>query len=95
VAVEEIYVDPITYQVYSCSPTIPFSGILAMTFPARSAFYPAPTATLGNILVETPNGDITANTGGILQVPLNNLNYRMPPPRFWRDMNCATAWATP
>ena len=75
VAVEEIYVDPITYQVHSYSPTIPFSGILAMTFPTRSAFYPAPTATLGNILVEAPNGDISANTGGILQVPLNNLNY--------------------
>jgi hypothetical protein len=74
VAVEEIYVDPVTYQVYKFSPTIPLSGILAMTFPPRGSFFPAPTYTVGNILVETPNGNITANAAGIVQLPLNGGN---------------------
>jgi filamentous hemagglutinin family protein len=71
VAVEEIYVDPVTYQVYSYSPTIPLSGILAMTFPPRNSLFPAPTRTVGNILVETPQGNITASAAGIVQMPLN------------------------
>ena len=61
--------------MYSNSPQIPFSGIVALTFPPRDANYPAPAAVLGNILVEAPNGDINANVSGILQIPLNNLNY--------------------
>jgi hypothetical protein len=64
-------VDQVTYQVYTFSPTIPLSGILAMTFPPRSSFFPAPTYTVGNILVETPQGKVTANAGGIVQLPLN------------------------
>jgi len=48
---------------------------LALTFPKRDASYPAPPATLGNILIEAPNGDVSANTSGILQVALNGLNY--------------------
>jgi filamentous hemagglutinin family protein len=75
VTVNAYYEDPITHAVYSTSPQLPFSGIMALTLPARDASYPAPTATLGNILVEAPNGDITANVAGILQVPLNDLNY--------------------
>jgi hypothetical protein len=63
--------------VYVESTQLPFSGITALTFPARpdDGSYPAPPAILGNILVETPNGDIAANAAGILQIPLNGLNY--------------------
>jgi filamentous hemagglutinin family protein len=75
VSVQAYYEDPITHIVYQSSPQIPFSGIVALTFPARVASYPAPTATLGNILVEAPNGDVNANLSGILQIPLNNFNY--------------------
>ena len=74
VSVEEIYVDPSTYQIYKFSPIIPLSGILAMTFPPRSSFFPAPAYNAGNILVETPNGNITANAAGIVQLPLNGGN---------------------
>ena len=69
------YVDPTSSQVFINSPTIPGSGILATTFPARNASYPAPTASVGNILVEAPNGDVNANAGGIVQLPLNGKSY--------------------
>ena len=75
VTVSGYYVDPSTHIVYNFAPQIPFNGILALTFPARDASYPAPTATLGNILIEAPNGDVSANVSGILQVSLNKLNY--------------------
>jgi filamentous hemagglutinin family protein len=75
VAVQGYYEDPVTHIVYSTNPQIPFSGILALTFPTRDAFYPAPPATLGNILVEAPNGSVNANAAGILQIPLNNSTY--------------------
>jgi filamentous hemagglutinin family protein len=76
VAVTGYYEDPATHAVYSDSPQLPFSGIVALTFPDRATdSYPAPPATLGNILVEAPNGNITANAAGILQIPLNGLNY--------------------
>ena len=41
--------------------TIPGSGILATTVAGANAL-------LGNILVETPNGDISASKGGVLQI---------------------------
>jgi filamentous hemagglutinin family protein len=75
VSVTGYYEDPVTQTVYANSPQIPFSGIVALTFPPRDAFYPAPPATLGNILVEAPNGSVTANTSGILQIALNQLKY--------------------
>ncbi len=71
VAVEEIYVDPTTYLVYHYTPTIPLSGILAMTFPPHGSFFPAPAYTVGNLLVEAPHGNITASAAGIVQLPLN------------------------
>jgi filamentous hemagglutinin family protein len=74
-AVLGYYEDPVTHAVYFTNPQIPFSGILALTFPTRDSFYPAPAATLGNILVEAPNGSINANAAGILQIPLNKLKY--------------------
>jgi hypothetical protein len=75
VTVQAYYEDPVTHVVYQNAPQIPFSGIVAMTFPPRSAAYPAPPATLGNILVEAPNGNVNANVSGILQIALNNLSY--------------------
>ena len=33
--------------------------------------YPAPAVTVGNILVEAPNGNVNANAGGIIQLALN------------------------
>ena len=74
VGVEEIYVDPVTYQVYNYSPSIPLSGILAMTFPPRATYFPAPAYAVGNVLVETPQGNITATAAGIVQLPLNSLD---------------------
>jgi hypothetical protein len=71
VAVEEFYVDPITGQIYSYEPVIPGSGILATTFPPRDSSFPAPGTTVGNILVDAPQGNINASAGGILQLPLN------------------------
>ena len=74
VTVEKIYVDPVTHQILTYAPTIPGSGILATTFPpSLSPGFPASRATVGNILVETPRGNITANAGGIVQIPLNGL----------------------
>ena len=75
ITVAEFYVDPLTRQVYGYAPQIPFSGILALTFPTRRVNFPAPTATLGNILVEAPNGNVNADAAGILQLPLNQLSY--------------------
>ena len=68
------YVDPLTRQVYVDNPTIPGSGILATTFPARDARYPAPVRSIGNILVEAVNGNIVASKGGIVQLVLNGEN---------------------
>jgi filamentous hemagglutinin family protein len=75
VVVSGYYENPSTHTVYSDSPQIPFSGIVALTFPPAGSSYPAPTAPLGNILVEAPNGDVNANVSGILQIPENHLNY--------------------
>ena len=66
------YVNPLTHQLESDSPTIPGSGIFATTFPPRSARYQAPRYTVGNILVEALNGSINASAAGIIQLPLNN-----------------------
>ena len=66
------YVDPVTHQVYSTSPTTYGSGILASTFGPRDASYPAPGAVVGNILAEAPNGSVIADKGGILQLAFNN-----------------------
>jgi filamentous hemagglutinin family protein len=73
--VAEYYVDPVSRTVYGYAPQIPFSGILALTFPARRASFPAPVEQLGNILVEAPNGSVNADVAGILQLPLNQFNY--------------------
>ncbi len=70
--IEKIYVDPVTRQVLSYAPTIPGSGILATTFPrSLDPAFPTSQATVGDITVETPRGDIIANSGGVVQIPLN------------------------
>jgi filamentous hemagglutinin family protein len=65
VTLEALQLDPVTEQLTSISATIPGSGILATTV-ANS------DATLGNILVETPNGNISASQGGVVQISFNN-----------------------
>jgi filamentous hemagglutinin family protein len=70
--IEKIYVDPITRQILSYAPTIPGSGILATTFPrSLDPAFPTSLATVGDITVETPRGDIIASSGGVVQIPLN------------------------
>jgi hypothetical protein len=72
--VEKIYVDPITRAIRTYAPTIPGSGILATTFPpSLDPAFPRSQNTVGDILVETPRGDIIASSGGIVQIPLNGI----------------------
>ena len=61
------YVNPISYDVSFSSVTISGSGMIAATFPDSSRL-------VGNILVETPNGNITANQAGVSQFHLNDVN---------------------
>ncbi len=71
-AVEKIYVNPETRQILTYVPTIPGSGILATTFPpSLDPSFPASRNTVGDILIETPRGNISANAGGVVQIPLN------------------------
>lgn len=72
--VERIYVDPETRRILTYAPTIPGSGILATTFPpSLDSGFPASVNSVGNITVETPRGDIIANSGGVVQIPLNGV----------------------
>lgn len=73
--VEKITVDPSTRRISSYSPTIPGSGILATTFPpSLDPGFPASVNPVGDITVSTPRGDIVANAGGIVQIPLNGVS---------------------
>src|SRR5208282_1494184 len=76
VDVEEIYVDPVSREIFTTTEAIPGSGILATTFPPPlpGSTFPAQNNTVGNILVETPEGDISAGLGGIIQAPLNGVD---------------------
>jgi hypothetical protein len=71
VTVDEYYVDPLTGTTEFSNPTIPLSGILAMTFPPRDSSSTEPAYSVGNVLVETPQGSITASAAGVVQLPLN------------------------
>ncbi len=74
VAVEKVYVDPITHQVLTYEPTIGGSGIIALTFPpSPDAAFPPSLNVPGNILVETPRGNITASAGGVTQLSFNGI----------------------
>jgi filamentous hemagglutinin family protein len=73
--VEEVIVNPVTGQVQTYAPTIPGSGILATTFPpSLDPTFPSSHNAVGNILVKTPEGNIVASGGGIVQLPLNGVN---------------------
>jgi hypothetical protein len=72
--VQKVYVNPVTRQVLTDVETIPGSGILATTFPpSLNSAFPRSVTTVGDILVETPRGDIIASSGGIVQIPLNGI----------------------
>jgi hypothetical protein len=73
VTVEDVYVDPVSRKILTETTSIPGSGILATTFPPPRPgnAFPAQHNTVGNVLVETPEGDIVAGLGGVTQVPQN------------------------
>jgi len=68
IIVEKPYVDIETGELAIFKVTIPGSGILATSFPFD---IPGQTPRLGNIVVETPQGDIIAGAGGLVQIDLN------------------------
>jgi filamentous hemagglutinin family protein len=76
VAVQDVYEDPVSQQVFTRTEAIPGSGVLATTFPPPlpGSTFPAQDNTVGNILVEAPEGDISAGLGGIIQAPLNGVD---------------------
>lgn len=76
--VEKIHVDPVTRGIVSYAPTIPGSGILATTFPrSLDPAFPPSRNTVGDIVVETPQGDIIASAGGVVQIPLNGIGNKL------------------
>ncbi|HEX7571330.1 MAG TPA: filamentous hemagglutinin N-terminal domain-containing protein [Verrucomicrobiae bacterium] len=64
VSLTALELNPLTGQLVSIPASIPGSGILATTVVGSHA-------ALGNILVETPNGNISASQGGVLQISFN------------------------
>ena len=64
VSMNVLELNPLTGQLVTIPATIPGSGILATTVAGSHAL-------LGNILVETPNGNISASQGGIIQISFN------------------------
>lgn len=66
--VTRITVDPVTGKVVAVSDFIPGSGIIAANFPEASS------NPVGNITIETPNGDINGGAGGVVQLSLNGLS---------------------
>lgn len=63
------------YTVETYAPTIPGSGILATTFPQPIGVqFPSSQNSVGDIHVDTPQGNIIANAGGIVQLPLNGVS---------------------
>ena len=67
VTLNALELDPLTGQLVSLPASIPGSGILATTLPNSHA-------ALGNILVEAPNGNISASAGGIIQISFNSVD---------------------
>jgi filamentous hemagglutinin family protein len=64
VSLTALELNPLTGLLVSIPASIPGSGILATTVVGSHA-------ALGNILVETPNGNISASQGGVLQISFN------------------------
>ncbi len=68
VRVYKPYIDPETGEYRTVGVTIPGSGVLTASYPV---VIPGQTeAPLGNISIETPEGDIRAGVGGIVQLAL-------------------------
>jgi filamentous hemagglutinin family protein len=76
VSMQGVELNPVTGQLISIPATVAGSGILATTLPGSHG-------ELGNITVETPDGSINANAGGIIQISLNGRN----PPGAFIDLN--------
>jgi hypothetical protein len=64
VALNALELDPVTGELLSIPATIPGSGILATTVSGSDTL-------LGNILVETPHGNISTSQGGVVQISFN------------------------
>ena len=56
-------------NLISLSQKMPGSGILATTLPGSSA------PTLGNILINAPNGSVNASIGGVIEIAFNNARH--------------------
>jgi len=67
VSLTVLELDPVTGELTGIPADVPGSGILAITLPGSHA-------TLGNIIVRAPNGDIDASLGGVLQLAFNGQN---------------------
>jgi filamentous hemagglutinin family protein len=65
VTLDALQLDSVTGLLTSLPATIPGSGILATTVAGSQA-------TLGNILIEAPNGNISASQGGVIQISFNS-----------------------
>jgi filamentous hemagglutinin family protein len=76
VSMQGVELNPATGELISIPATVAGSGILATTLPGSHG-------ELGNITVETPDGSINANAGGIIQISLNGRN----PPGAFIDLN--------
>ncbi len=63
------YVDPVTGSLAKLITTIPGSGVLSTSFPEEVPG--VPSLPPGSIRVRTPEGDIRAQQGGIVQLSLN------------------------
>lgn len=66
VSLQALELDPLTHQLTAIPATMPGSGILATTVSGSHA-------SLGNITVNTPEGDINASLGGIIQIAFNGV----------------------
>ena len=69
VTLNALQLDPATGQLIGVPATIPGSGILATTVFGSDA-------SLGNITVNAPNGDINASLGGIIQIAFNGADTK-------------------
>ena len=61
------YIDPRTGELMTKGTYLGGSGILALSYPERIPGQPLPH--MGDITVTTPEGDISASSGGIVQIP--------------------------
>jgi filamentous hemagglutinin family protein len=67
--VYKVATDPVTGKVSLIGSVIPGSGILATTFSTGNSI-------VGDVSITTPNGDIIAHNGGVVQAPFNGTSGR-------------------